>query len=577
DSGPKQAVASVRGASWRRFVAPVLVAVTLVLAGALLGRALEPRSKDKPIRYQAVTFRRGAVHHARFSPDGNSVYYSATWGADTPGIYSCHPGTPGELIVAAPQRSFFLGVSPSNELAILVRCAQRPHGMGIGMLARMSPGGAPREVLDSVTEADFSPDGSRLAVIHVIGNRYRVEYPIGTVLHESTGWVSHLRIAPDGERVAFLDHPSFPDDRGTVVIATGPGKTRMLTPIYSSAQGLAWAPDGKEIWHCGALGGVSRSVYAVSPATARVRVVTSLPNFARVLDLASNGQVLLAVDNITSGIQGRGPGEKNERDLTWLDWSIPLALSADGKTVLFDEEGDGGGERYSICIRGMDGSAPVRLGEGTSGDLSPDGKWALAVRYWTSPPELVLLPTGAGEPRVLPPTGLEHVFTVRFFPSGHDILVTGNEKGHAIRSYVVPLSGGPLRPLTPEGIAATPDPISPDGKWVIGAIRGGAASLYPVDGGTPRPIRGKEPDEVLMGWSGDGKSIYIAAPVQPGPRQVVRLNLATGSRLPWIAIRGPEDAVGTRSNLITLARDDHSYAYSYSRVLSSLYLVRGLR
>jgi serine/threonine protein kinase/sugar lactone lactonase YvrE len=577
DSGPKEAVARARGTFWRRFMMPALVALALVLAGALLGRSLEPRSSGKPIRFQSVTFRRGAVHHARFSADGNSVYYSASWSGDPPRIYSCHPGTPGELIVAAPPQSFFLAVSLSNELAILVRYSQRPHGMGIGTLARMSPGGSAREVLDSVTEADWSPDGSRLAVIHVVGNRYRVEYPIGTVLHESTGWISHLRIAPDGKRVAFLDHPSFPDDRGTVMIATGPGRTRVLTPVYSSAQGLAWVPNGRAIWYCGALTGASRTVFAVSPTTARVRVVTTLPNLARVLDFSSNGQALLAVDNITTGIQGRGPGEEKERDLTWLDWSLALALSPDGKTLLFDEEGEGAGDRYSTCIRGTDGSAPIRLGEGAAGDLSPDGKWVLAIRYWTNPPELVLFPTGPGEPRDLPPTGLEHIFAVRFFPSGHDILITGNEKGYAIRSYVFPLAGGALRALTPEGIAAPPDPISPDGKWVIGAIRGGAASLYPVDGGSPRPIQGKQPSEALMGWSRDGKSVFVAATVERGARQVVKLNLATGSRQPWIVVRGPEDPVAIMSNRILLARDDHSYAYVYSRVLSALYLVRGLR
>ncbi|HZI89150.1 MAG TPA: protein kinase, partial [Candidatus Polarisedimenticolia bacterium] len=576
DSGPKAPMVAHRG-GWKRWILPGIGILGILLAGALLGRMLAPRAAEAPARYQSLTFRRGSVHQARFSGDGNTVYYSAGWEGEEPGIYSCHPGTPGELTVTAPPRSFFLAVSPSNELAILVRYAIRPHGTGLGTLARMAPGGAPRELLDNVTEADWSPDGSNLAVIHVVGNRYRVEYPIGTVLHESTGWVTHLRIAPDGKRVAFIDHPVFPDDRGAVKVATGPGSARALTPGYASAQGLAWSPQGREIWYCAATVGVSRSVFAVPASGGPVRVVASLPNMARIQDLTANGQVLLAVESIRSGIMARGPGQDKERDLSWLDWSVAATLSDDGKTLLFDEEGEGAGEHYAVCVRGTDGSPPIRLGEGAAGDLSPDGKWVLSERYWTTPPELVLLPIGAGEPRALPPTGLDQIGDVQFFPSGTQVLVTGNEKDRPPRSYILSMEGGPLRPLTPEGVVAPPDAISPDGKWVIGGVRGSGGSLYPVDGGTPRPIAGKESTELVTGWSRDGKYIYVLAPMSGGSREVMRLDPATGSRRPWLVLKGPEGLGRVMVNVTAMARDDHSYAYSYSRANSDLYLVRGLR
>lgn len=98
-----------------------------------------------------------------------------------------------------------------------------------------------------------------------------------------------------------------------------------------------------------------------------------------------------------------------------------------------------------MCLRGTDGSAVVRLGEGTASDLSRDGKWALAV-VPTSPQQLILYPTGAGQPRRLESGGIISYETARFFPDGRRVLVCGHETGHAVRCYVQEISGGTLAP-----------------------------------------------------------------------------------------------------------------------------------
>src|SRR5207244_1375543 len=221
------------------------------------------------------------------------------------------------------------------------------------------------------------------------------------------------------------------------------------------------------------------------------------------------------------------PGERTERDLSWLDWSLPTAFSADGRILLFDEDGEGGGDHYSVAVRKMDGSPPVRLGEGSSEDLSPDGTWALTTRFWLRPPELWLLPTGPGQPQRVRTNGLENIVTAGFLPSGKRLLIVGNEPGHGTRMYVLEVPGGALRPITPEDTYARR--ASPDGKWVVGMVRGGDAHLYPVDGGSPRDIPGKIPEETVLGWSGDGKSIYVAT-LGDRPVVVYRLTLATGAR-----------------------------------------------
>ncbi len=47
-----------------------------------------------------------------------------------------------------------------------------------GTLARMPlGGGAPREVLEDVREADWSPDGEGLAIIREVDGKERLEYP----------------------------------------------------------------------------------------------------------------------------------------------------------------------------------------------------------------------------------------------------------------------------------------------------------------------------------------------------------------------------------------------------------------
>ena len=56
-------------------------------------------------------------------------------------------------------------------------------------------GGASREVLEDVQDADWLPDGSRLAVSHYANGRYQLEFPIGTVVYGTSGWISDVRVS----------------------------------------------------------------------------------------------------------------------------------------------------------------------------------------------------------------------------------------------------------------------------------------------------------------------------------------------------------------------------------------------
>lgn len=65
------------------------------------------------------------------------------------------------------------------------------------------------------------------------------------------------------------------------------------------------------------------------------------------LDIARDGRVLLVRATWRREVIGIDAGETKERELSWLDYSYPADLSADGKTLLFDEEGGGGSLEYS--------------------------------------------------------------------------------------------------------------------------------------------------------------------------------------------------------------------------------------
>src|SRR6202790_3797307 len=335
----------------------------------------------------------------------------------------------------------------------------------VGTLAQLSIGAdAPRDLLDNVEDAAWTPDGNALAVVHVGGGKSHLEYPIGKVLYESSGWISNIRFSPAGDRIAFIDHPILGDDGGTVAAIDLKGKKSDLTERWASALGLAWSLSGDEIWFTATATGFSRSLRGVTLA-GKARELLTAPGTLTLHDTSSGGRALISRDALRAGAVGIVPGETKQRDLSWQDWTVPTALSEDGKVLLFIEAGEAGGGDYAVFIRETNGSSAVRLGQGTARALSPDGKWALVLRQSVSPPDFVLLPTGVGQQRSLP-TGKIIPSNGQFFEDSKRILFDGHEDGHGSRIYVMDLDGGaPPRALSPEGFALRGHAVSPHGKF----------------------------------------------------------------------------------------------------------------
>jgi serine/threonine protein kinase/dipeptidyl aminopeptidase/acylaminoacyl peptidase len=561
----------------RRYLPWMAGTVVLIGLALWLGKFLSPQD---PLSYRRITFERGTVYSARFRPDGRSIIYGAAWNGQPLQVYSTVGDSPQAQPLELPG-AYLFGISRDNELAIALRWIHTGHREVLnGVLARTPlAGGTPKEVQEDVRWADWSPDG-RLAVVRSAAGHIRLEFPIGNVLYETTGSVSDIRFSLRGDRIAFMDHSFAFDDRGSVCVIDLAGKKSVLTRVWESESGLAWSADGNEIWFTAAPESFSnRALWAVDLA-GRTRKILSMPAGFTLQDIASDGRVLITMDTERTAMEWVG-GNGVPRDLSWYDWSIPRDITRDGQWVLFEDGGGPAGEDYAVAIRKADGSPPIRLGEGTVGGLSPDGKWALAILPGKAD-RISLLPVGTGQSREIPVPGVDRLQngSARFMPDGKRVLVTGYRAGHSQQCYLVDLSGSvPPRPVAPEGSGA--GLASPDGEYIAGIGLKGAdghsrITLFPVEGGTPRELSLTAPPYGVMQWSADSKALYLYRPGDV-PLNVYRLDIAT-QKVTLVRDLAPAD----RGGLVFIGPAVTNYqasefAYSYMQILSVMYVVTGLR
>ncbi len=573
-SGVGAAAPAVARLGWKTRLAPGVLAIALLalpLGGYLLGRRAAGAAAAPQPSYRQLTYHHGTITSARFAPDGQTIAFAAAWEGSPLQLFSTRLEFPESRPMGFGSAAL-LSVSSQGELAIIVGGRPEPHLMVRGTLSQAAlAGGAPREILEDVRQADWAPDGKSLAVVHTVGNRERLEFPVGRALYETSGWISHPRVWPAGDRIAFFDHPVWPDDRGSVAFVDLSGKKRTLSTGWESEEGLAWSPDGREILFSAGPGYSSFDVRAVT-LTGRNRVALPSSGGLTIFDISREGRWLAAREDVKWRLMAMAPGANTERDLSWLDGSLVVALSADGRSLLFTEYSGAFGNNYAVSLRKTDGSPVVRLGEGWAGDLSPDGRWALAV-VATSPDRLMLYPAGPGEPRRLESSDIREYSSARWFPDGKRILVCGTEVKHASRCYVQDVSGGKPRPVTSEG--SRNGIVSPDGTLILVQGSRDEYQLYPSAGGEPRPVSSLAPDDVVARWTADGRGLL--AYHWSVPARLERVDLATGRR-DFVHRLAPPDLAGVvRIQNVTVASDENVYAYSAIQRRSDLFLVEGAR
>jgi len=558
----------------RRSMALITGALAIMVAAAAAfyaGRSTG--TGDRHVSFTPLTYQPQTIFRALFAPDGKTVVFSAALTGVDVELFTIDSEFP-EARRLGLKNTQLLSVSSKSELAVLTHATFLAHRLFEGTLARVSlGGGAPREILEHVREADWSPDGESLAIVRDVNGRDRLEFPAGTVLYESSGYLSDPRVSPAGDRVAFFEHPNKTayDDRGTVgVVGRSAAKTTVSGGAeYWGLEGLAWSRDGREVLYSA---GQSYAEFKVFAATldGHVREALESAGGLTLFDVGPKGQWLASRHDIGQLAMVRAPAAKEDVNVSWLDLSEPFALSRDGATLFFTEESGAVGKSYAVCFRKIDGSPVVRLGEGQGQDVSPDGKWVLSI-VPGSPERLMMYPTGAGQPRQLDRGPIDRYTMAKWFPDGKRIAVCGNESGKAPRCFVQEASAGPPKPVTPEN--TTFAVVSPDGESLL-VRRGDPGEIHRLAGGAPTPIPELTKDDFVVRWD-SADTLIVANGTLPIRLERFRLDTRRRELIRTIAPTNPVGVTGLFYPVV--AADPNVYAYMLDQQLSRLFLIQGAR
>lgn len=510
--------------------------------------------------------------NARFTPDAQTVVYDAAWNGHPIRLFFTRLDTPQSMPVSLPDAGL-LGVSPTGELAVSLGHSFEGW-MGEGTLARAPLlGGGARPVLEGVREADSSPDGSQLAIVRRVEGRERLELPAGHVLYETAGYISHMRVSPRGDRIAFADHPLWADDVGAIAVVDLSGGKKALSDVWAGGvSGLAWSPSGEEVWFTASPGLSNLAVRAVDLA-GRQRVLLAGLTDLFLFDVSREGRLLLGRATGRRTVEVLVAGHSTPEDVSLHESTVVRFMAPDGRVLLLSDQS---ANPYTAYLQRADGSPPVRLGTGDAQSLSPDGRWVVAVTS-DAPPRILLHPTGPGESREVPNGRNLLVDTITWLPDGKRLVAFGSAPTERSRGWLLDSKDGDARPFTDEGVSfawSTPV-VSPDGSRVVGQDAEGHPRLYSIDGGQSEPVPGLAADDRVFQWAEDGRALFVGRRVGPA-WQIRRLDLQTGRGAPWIEIT-PRESAGLRLSWVYLTPNGRFWAHSYSRLLTDLYVAEGLR
>ena len=526
-------------------------------------------------QFHRVTFREGRVTDARFAPDGQQIIYAASWDGGPVGVFLATPGNP-EARDLGFANTRLLSVSSKGDLALLTG-PFTPEGYGT--LARNSiAGGQTRELLERVLQADWSPDGSELAVVRAVGTMNTVEYPVGKVLFKTEWPVFSLRVSPDGRQVAFT-HYTHGSRIGIYLADRGGAQARILGDVSGQtsaidAAPLYWTPDSREIWYRAFDTSDENTIYAMN-MSGKTRVIARFPGPVRLFDVAGDGRILMATESRRIGIRGVGPGDTVERDWSCLEWSEAVALSDDGRLLLANVLGESGGPRGSVYMRPTDGTPPVRIGDGAAIAFSPDGKWISGYASRDAARRsFILTPTGPGEIRPQPSQG---IIVGWLAGEGNYLLSTFSRAARGRLQYFAwNARTDQMRPVSPDAMRQDFVYVSPDRRSYATPGPDHVFTIYSVDTGEGRPIKGLTEHDNIINWTADSRRFYVSTHHDMNQmRPVFVLDPVTGNRTPWKTIQPTipvDEILGIR-----ITPDGRAYAYNYGSVRSELYIGEGVR
>ncbi len=572
DDAPVAAAPATTSGSRNR---PLLAAVlAVVIVGAVFAtwavtrRTAGSGAEQPVISFDQKTFDQQVIYNARFLPGGQGIVYSGAEFGNRPSLMylSGSAAVPRRI---GPDDTHLLAVSKDGELAVLVDAKYNHHRVLTGTLASMSLDGAPRPLLENVRDADWGPN-DQMAVARTVAGVDNLEYPIGNVLYETSGYVSDLRVSPDGKQVAFLDHQWRGDDRGRLKVVDASRKVVTLSDDYWAVEGVTWTLDGRDILFCGTITGIKIEVLSVNLGERRVHRAMGCPSLITILDLDPQGNWLVIDEMNIHGVAARPAGADHDIDLTWLDSCWAANLAPDNRTLVFTN--GRGGPNYAVAARTVDRSPLITLGEGAVQEVSPDGAWVSALV--ATPSRLVVYPLGTGSPHVLETGSVVQFQRAQWFPDSKHVFFTGNEASGPLRCYRQAIAGGPPELLGVQG-AESYALLTLDGTAVLGQSSDAKWQLFPLAGGQPRPVTGLRAADEICAWNREGTAVYVTEQNNV-PMHFIRVDLASGRREAAFTL-GPESVPGLgRLNFPGPVLDPaRGYAYGFQKTLSQIHVVRG--
>ena len=552
----------------RRWIAAALGAALLIGTHFAVYRLALPSAAPPSPEFQRLTFQRGSLSGARFSPDGQTVVYSASWQGSPLQLYSTRLDSPESKSLGLPSANLW-SISSKGELAIGLDPLLTLWSFG--RLASVPLlGGAPRELAGPVSGADWTQDGQTLVITNAFRNRGNLESPPGNVVFEASGRLTYPRISPDGQSIAVCHHPTANDTRGQIIVVDWQGNSTTLSSFYSDLRGVDWSPDGNEVWFTAKGDSLSANLRAVSLAGME-RIVYSGVGDVHLQDVTADGRVLLERYNGRWETAGRGSDDGHDRDLSIFEWTLIRDVSLDGKTVLLAETGDATGEEYATYLRATDGSPPIRLGIGVAQSLSPSGRWALARS--ADGVKLFLYPTGAGQSRTIELEGITG-YGRSWLLDDDRALINASFQDEDQRGYLLDLATSDVEPVTEPGISARFP--TPDGRFFV-KFEQGSPVVVALDGGETWTIQGVQPDDIPIDWAADGHSMYVLKQDAMYPVPIFLLNTRTGERELFLEFEPPDRAGTGVPTSYSINPDGTAWAFSYPRIFSELHLVEGLK
>jgi Tol biopolymer transport system component len=497
---------TVRPRRWRRLAAAGLAIALTAAAGVLAGRwstpASPPAGSTSEVRFQAITDFVGMEEMPAVSPDGKTVAFVAP-GNGRRQIWvrllaggSALPITRDDVDHEHPR-----WLPDSSAILYFVRSTTEGESGTLWEVPAL--GGVPRPMGASLSGADVSHDGLRLAAIQQGGERFALailgrdgQMAAPSVPLRVPGVECHTpRWSPDDRSIAFVcGNSGFRTQLFVMDVATG---TVAAVAETTTIPGLAWLPDGSGLVFASASG--STLVY---PPISNLRFVARDGRHERQLtfgdvsyvqpDITQTGRLFASRVRMQSEIWGfpvsgsAAENVRNGRRITSQTAQVQTpSVSPDGKEIAYLSDSGGHG---NIWVAKTDGTGSRQL------TRESDPAVRIGIPVWS-------------------PRG-DRIAFIRNVPGRDD---PGDE-------WLINPDGSGLRKLV-DGASAS---WSADGRWLY-YQRTSCIYKTPVDGGSEMTVRC---DANIPLPASDGKTLFFSPGLFSNANEILKASPENGTAVP---------------------------------------------